>query len=56
MFRAIIVEQWQATLTIISFAIFLTVFAVTLLRTWRMTKPQIEHVENLPLQDDTHEQ
>lgn len=50
------VEEWQSTLSIISFTIFFAVFALTLLRIWRMPRRRLDHLENLPLSDDTHEQ
>ncbi len=54
MFRRILVEEWQSTLTIISFSIFLSVFILTLIRTWRMPRERVQHLENLPLQDDAY--
>ena len=52
MFRRLLVEEWQATLTVVSFLIFFIVFALTLIRCWRMPRPYAEHMESLPLQKD----
>jgi hypothetical protein len=53
MFRRLLVEEWQSTLTIISFALFGGVFLVTLLRTLWMPREQVQHLNSLPLNDDT---
>ena len=55
MFRRISVDDWQNTLAIISFSIFFAVFLLTLLRMWCMPRHTREHMESLPLADDTHE-
>lgn len=55
MFHRILVEQWQHVLTVASFAIFFTAFVLTLVRLWRMPRPAIEHLEQLPLERDTNE-
>lgn len=55
MFRRLLVEEWQNVLSIISFSIFFAVFMLTLLRLWRTPRPTIEHMESLPLANDTHE-
>ena len=55
MFHRLLVEQWQHVLTISSFTIFSTTFALILIRLWRMPRPKINHLEQLPLQDDTNE-
>ena len=56
MFRRLLVEEWQATLTIVSFVIFFTVFALTLVRCWRMPRQYSDHMEHLPLEkENTHE-
>ena len=52
MFRRILIDHWQAVLTIASFAIFFTTFAAVLIRTLRTPRKQIAHLENLPLEDD----
>jgi hypothetical protein len=52
MFQRIIVEEWQRVLTVVSIAIFFTTFVVTALRTWRMPRERLQHLENLPLRDD----
>lgn len=55
MFHRLLVEDWQRTLTIISFAIFALVFLITLIRVRRLPREQVEHLSNLPLQNDTDE-
>ena len=55
MFRRLSVDDWQNTLAIISFTIFFAVFILTLLRMWCMPRSHREHLESLPLADDTHE-
>jgi hypothetical protein len=55
MFHRILVEDWQRTLTIISFTIFGIVFLLTLLRVLRLPREEIRHLENLPLQNDSDE-
>jgi hypothetical protein len=54
MFRRLLVENWQATLTIVSFAIFGLVFLVVLIRTWRAPQEDVARAANLPL-EDSHE-
>ena len=55
MFHRILVEDWQRALTIISFAIFATVFLLTLARAMRLSRDRIRHLENLPLENDSDE-
>lgn len=55
MFRRLLIEEWQNVLSIISFSIFFAVFVLTLLRLWRTPRTVVEHLENLPLENDTHE-
>jgi hypothetical protein len=52
MFRRLLVEDWQRTLTMVSFAIFFVTFLATALRTWRMPRERLRHLENLPLQKE----
>ena len=54
MFRRLIVENWQTTLTLVSFAIFGAVFLGVLIRTWCASRDEITHAANLPL-EDAHE-
>lgn len=56
MFRRLLVEEWQATLTIVSFVIFATTFALTLVRCWLMPREYSGRMEHLPLEkENTHE-
>ena len=54
MFRRILVENWQTTLTLVSFAIFALVFLAVLIRVWKASRDEIARVAQLPL-DDCHE-
>lgn len=54
MFRRIVVEEWQSILAIAS---LLTLFIAFLFIVWkarRMSSQEVQRLENLPLQDDTH--
>ena len=51
MFRRLIVENWQTTLTLVSFAIFGAVFLAVLIRTWRASREEIARIANLPLEN-----
>lgn len=53
MFHRILVEDWQRVLTIISFTIFGFVFLLMLLRVRRLPREEVQHLENLPLQNDS---
>ena len=52
MFRRLLVENWQTTLTLVSFAIFATVYIVVLIRAWRATQEEIARLAQLPLEDN----
>ena len=54
MFRRILVENWQTSLTIVSFAIIALVFLAVLIRAWRATQQEIARVARMPL-EDSHE-
>ncbi len=56
MFHRILVEDWQRALSIASFTIFAFVFVLTFIRVLRMPRKRVSHLENLPLENDTHEQ
>ncbi len=53
MFKRISVEEWQAVLTVVSFAIFGVVFLAMLARAIWLPKQQVQKLSELPLQDDT---
>jgi len=55
MFHRILVEDWQRALTVISFAVFALVFCLTLARAMRLRRDQVQHLENLPLENDSNE-
>ena len=52
MFRRILIENWQTTLTLVSFAIFGVVFISVLIRTMLAPRDQIQKIANLPLEED----
>lgn len=52
MFRRILVENWQTTLTLVSFAIFGAVFVSVLIRTALTPREKINKIANLPLDND----
>ena len=52
MFRRILIENWQTTLTLLSFAIFGVVFISVLIRTMLAPREQIQKLANLPLEED----
>jgi hypothetical protein len=54
MFRRLLVENWQTTLTLVSFGIFGSVFLAVLFRTWRASREEIARIANLPL-ENSHE-
>lgn len=54
MFRRLLVEEWQAALTIVSFVIFAAVFTLTLVRCWVMPRKYRDHMEHLPLEKENH--
>jgi hypothetical protein len=56
MFRRLLVEEWQAALTIVSFVIFFTVFAATLIRCWLMPRAYSDRMEHLPLEKETRDE
>ncbi len=53
MFHRILVEEWQSALSMMSFIIFFFVFTATAIRVSRMPRRSVEHMESLPLLDDT---
>ncbi|MCX6979416.1 MAG: hypothetical protein NTV08_01500 [Verrucomicrobia bacterium] len=55
MFRRIIVEEWQRTLSIVSITLFLAVFILHFFRIRRIPRETISHMENLPLEKDDHD-
>ena len=54
MFRRILVENWQTTLTLVSFAIFGLVFLFVLFRAWRAPREEVTRLAHLPL-EGSHE-
>lgn len=55
MFRRIIVEDWERTLSLLGWALCGLVFLVTTVRALRMPRESVQRLENLPLENETHE-
>lgn len=55
MFQRIFVEEWQRTLSLLSFLIFFAIFLLAIWRAFRMSRARKQHLKNLPLQDDDHD-
>jgi hypothetical protein len=53
MFQRILIEEWQRALSVLSILIFLGCFLVITARAMRMPKKKLQHLESLPLADDT---
>jgi hypothetical protein len=51
MFRRILVENWQTTLTLVSFAVFGLVYCAVLIRTWRASREEISKAARMPLEE-----
>lgn len=52
MFRRLIFDNWVSIFPLISIVVTGVVYATITWRACRMKKPQIEHLENLPLAGD----
>lgn len=48
----LVFESWQMAFPAIGFLLFSTIFIGVSIRVWRMKHPRIEHLENLPLEDE----
>jgi hypothetical protein len=55
MFHRIIVEEWQRVLSIVSITLFFAVFVIHFIRVRRIPSETINHMENLPLENDDHD-
>lgn len=51
MFRRLLLDEWTAIFTLIAFATALSVYLTFFYRALRMRTPQIEHLSNLPFDD-----
>jgi hypothetical protein len=57
MFHRIIVEEWQRVLSAIGILLFFFVFVSIVIRTYRMPRQTLRHLESLPLDEpNSHEQ
>lgn len=54
MFHRILVEDWQRMLSTLSIILFFAVFVINFIRVTRMPRETVEHLENLPLENDDH--
>lgn len=55
MFRRIIFEDWQRSLSIVGWVIFAVVFITSTLRALLMSKEHVRKLEGLPLEEDSYE-
>jgi hypothetical protein len=46
-------DSWQMTFPAIGFVIFVIVFGFVVMRVWRMTKGSVQHLEQLPLEQES---
>jgi len=45
-------DHWQEAMPLIGFCIFFTLFLIVVVMTLRMRKDKIDHLSNLPLEDN----
>ncbi len=55
MFRRIIIEDWQRSLSLLGWGLFALVFVTSALRAARLPKHQVRKLKALPLEEDSHE-
>jgi uncharacterized membrane protein len=55
MFRRIILEDWQRSLSIVGWVIFAVVFITSTLRAILLPKEQVRKLEGLPLEEESYE-
>ena len=55
MFKRIQYEDWQNAIGIIAFAIFFVAFIFFVVKAILMKKDKVEHMANLPLEEDNSE-
>jgi hypothetical protein len=55
MFRRILLEDWQRTLSLVGWLLFVLVFISSAVRAFRLSRPTIDRLSNLPLDQETHE-
>lgn len=55
MFRRIILEDWQRSVSIVGWVIFATVFLTSTLRAILLPKEQVRKLEELPLEEESYE-
>lgn len=52
MFKRIQYEDWQNAIAIIAFAVFFVAFIIFVIKAVFMKKDKVEHMANLPLEDE----
>lgn len=52
MFRRLLIEDWTVIFTIAAFVTVASIYLTMLYRTVRLRRPQVDHLSQLPLQDD----
>jgi len=55
MFRRIIVEDWERTLSLVGWLLFALVFVSAAIRAVLMPKEAVRKMENLPLENESHD-
>jgi len=55
MFRRLILEDWQRSLSILGWAMFAFVFISTGVRALLLSRYEVGRMEGLPLEEDLHE-
>ena len=55
MFRRILLEDWQRTLSLVGWFLFVLVFISSAIRAFRLSRPTLDRLANLPLDPETHE-
>lgn len=52
MFRRLLIEDWTAIFTIAAFVTVASIYLTMLYRTVRLRRPEIDHLSNLPFDED----
>ena len=55
MFRRILLEDWQRTLSLLGWFLFVLVFVSSAVRAFRLSRATVDRLSNLPLDQENHE-
>ncbi len=55
MFRRLIIEDWQRTLSLVGWMLFALVFVTSGLRAFLLPRTEVKKLEDLPLEKEFHE-